>query len=45
VKTDTQEPGEGFLPYARSQGFALPVASMQRMVFERFALHESRIND
>lgn len=37
VKTDTGEPGRGFVPYARSQGFDAPVETLQRMTFEHFA--------
>jgi len=37
VKVDTGEPGKGFLPYARSQGFDGPVETMQRATFQHFA--------
>lgn len=37
VRAADGEPGEGFLPYARSQGFNQPVTSIQRQVFDRFS--------
>lgn len=36
VTQDTGKPGEGFLPYARSLGFDLPVENLQRQVYEHF---------
>lgn len=37
VHQDDGEPGEGFLPYAKDLGFDLPLKTLQRQVFERFA--------
>ena len=37
VTGDTGLPGPGLLPYARSVGIDLPVSTLQRQVFERFA--------
>lgn len=37
VKSDTHVPGDGFLPYARSQSFHEPLDTVQRQVFEHFA--------
>jgi len=37
VQASTGEPGTGFVPYARSQGFDAPLASLQRQVFQAFA--------
>lgn len=36
VQASTGEPGTGFLPYARSQGFDASVESTQQQVFESF---------
>ncbi len=36
VTAHSGEPGAGFLPFARRQGFDQPVATMQRRVFEHF---------
>jgi len=36
VQASTSEPGTGFLPYARSQGFDAPVETLQRQVFVSF---------
>jgi hypothetical protein len=36
VTQDTGLPGEGFLPYATSMGFDLPVETLQRQVYENF---------
>ncbi len=36
VKADSGKPGDGFLPFARSEGFDQPVATLQRQVFEHF---------
>ena len=33
---DNRKPGEGFLPYAKDQGFDLPLEVMQRQVYEHF---------
>jgi len=37
VRADTGGPGDGFVPYARSQGFDQPLASLQRQVFDHFS--------
>jgi len=37
VRADTRGPGDGFVPYARSQGFDQPLASLQRQVFGHFS--------
>jgi hypothetical protein len=36
VAQDDGKPGDGFLPYARSLGFDLPVETLQRQVYEHF---------
>jgi len=37
VHPDDGKPGEGFLAYATSLGFELPLATLQRQVYEHFA--------
>jgi len=37
VRAATGTPGDGFLPYARTQGFAEPLLTIQRGVFEHFS--------
>lgn len=41
VKADTGIPGEGFAPYARSQGFSAPLETLQRQVFDQFSSNSS----
>jgi hypothetical protein len=36
VTDDDGKPADGFLPYARSLGFDLPVEALQRQVYEHF---------
>ncbi len=36
VNKDDGKPGAGFLPYARSLGFDLPVEALQRQVYDHF---------
>ncbi len=36
VHQDDHKPGEGFLPYAKEQGFDLPLEALQRQVYEHF---------
>ena len=36
VTQDDGKPGEGFLPYARSFGFDLPLEALQRQVYDHF---------
>ncbi len=36
VQKDTGMPGDGFVPYARREGFDEPVAALQRRVYEHF---------
>ncbi len=40
VQKDSGAPGDGFVPYARSEGFDEPVAVLQRRVFEHFGAAE-----
>jgi hypothetical protein len=37
VRTDTGLPGDGFEPFARSEGYTDPLSALQRAVFDRFA--------
>ena len=37
VRAEDGMPGDGFLPYARTQGFSDPLAAIQRQVFEHFS--------
>lgn len=37
VRAEDGMPGDGFLPYARSQGFIEPLITIQRHVFEHFS--------
>lgn len=41
VQADTGEPGKGLEPYARSQRFDAPIATLQRHVFAHFQGHGS----
>jgi hypothetical protein len=34
VQASTGQPGTGFLPYARSQGFDAPLDTLQRQAFD-----------
>jgi len=36
VHQDDRKPGEDFLPYAKDQGFDLPLETLQRQVYEHF---------
>jgi hypothetical protein len=43
VQSDSGQPGSGFLPFARSQGFDEPLRVLQRHVFEHFGQNNQSV--